>query len=105
MGAVSAYQIILSWVANTFPRPLVKRASAIAICNMIANCANIYGPYMYPSSASPQYIPGSSTNAVVCFVVALLAWGIRIILKRANKKLSENEHETEAQGEVFKYVL
>lgn len=25
MGAVSAYQIIIAWVANSFPRPLVKR--------------------------------------------------------------------------------
>ena len=46
MGAVSAYQIILSWVANSFPRPLVKRSAVIAITNMIGNCANIYGAYM-----------------------------------------------------------
>ena len=35
LGAVSAYQIIVAWVANSFPRPLVKRSAAIAICNMI----------------------------------------------------------------------
>jgi len=35
LGAVSAYQIIITWVANSFPRPLVKRSAAIAICNMI----------------------------------------------------------------------
>ena len=46
MGGVSAYQIILSWVANSFPRPLVKRSAVIAITNMIGNCANIYGAYM-----------------------------------------------------------
>lgn len=33
MGAVSAYQIILSWVANSFPRPLVKRSVAISVAN------------------------------------------------------------------------
>lgn len=35
LGSVSAYQIIVAWVANSFPRPLVKRSAAIAICNML----------------------------------------------------------------------
>jgi len=35
LGAVSAYQIIVAWVANSFPRPMVKRSAAIAICNMV----------------------------------------------------------------------
>jgi hypothetical protein len=35
LGAVPAYQIIVTWVANSFPRPMVKRSAAIAICNMV----------------------------------------------------------------------
>lgn len=46
MGAVPAYQIIVAWVSNSFLRPLPKRASSIAICNMIANGATIYASYM-----------------------------------------------------------
>jgi hypothetical protein len=42
LGAVSAYQIIITWVANSFPRPLVKRSAAIAICNMIGKSS--YSP-------------------------------------------------------------
>ncbi|TVY65739.1 putative transporter, partial [Lachnellula suecica] len=53
MGAVSAYQIIITWIANSFPRPLVKRSASIAICNMVGNTASIYGAYMYPKSAAP----------------------------------------------------
>lgn len=48
MGAVSAFQIIVAWVANSFIRPMVKRSAAIAICNAIGNCASIYGTYFYP---------------------------------------------------------
>jgi hypothetical protein len=40
LGAVSAYQIIITWVANSFPRPLVKRSAAIAICNMIGKSSS-----------------------------------------------------------------
>ncbi|KAK3396864.1 major facilitator superfamily domain-containing protein [Sordaria brevicollis] len=93
MGAVSAYQIIISWVANSFPRPMVKRSAAVAIANMIGNTASIYGSYMYPASAGPQYIPGGSANSVICLLVGLLALGLRYLHKWENKKLEKVERE------------
>jgi len=100
MGAVSAYQIILSWIANSFPRPLVKRSACISIANMIGNCANIYGSYMYPISDAPRYIPGGSATATVALVVAVLAFVIRTVLKRQNKALAERE-VVDAEGNVM----
>lgn len=88
-------QIIVSWVSNSFPRPLVKRSASIAIANMIGNTATIYGSYMYPSSTGPQYIPGGSTNAVVCLLVAALALILRFIHIRENRKLEKFEREAE----------
>lgn len=41
MGAVSAYQIILSWIANSFPRLLVKRSAFIRSQIQLRN-AQIY---------------------------------------------------------------
>ncbi|KAK2772349.1 hypothetical protein FQN53_004615 [Emmonsiellopsis sp. PD_33] len=93
LGAVAAYQIIVSWVATCFPRPMVKRSSAIAICNMVGNTASIYGSYMYPSDDAPQYIPGGTANAVVCVLVALMAVIVRLINVRENKKLERLELE------------
>ncbi|KAK3493454.1 major facilitator superfamily domain-containing protein [Neurospora crassa] len=93
MGAVSAYQIILSWVANSFPRPMVKRSAAVAIANMFGNTASIYGSYMYPASAAPQYIPGGSANSVICLLVGLLALFLRYLHKWENKKLERAEAE------------
>lgn len=84
-------QIIVSWVANSFPRPLVKRSASIAIANMFGNTATIYGSYMYPASTGPRYIPGGSTNAAVCLVVAGLALLLRFLHKRENKKLERAE--------------
>lgn len=89
----SADQIIVSWVANSFPRPMVKRSICIALANMIGNTASIYGSYMYPSSASPRYIPGGVTNTVVCVVVAAMAMLLRWIHIRENKKLEALESE------------
>ncbi|KAK3386697.1 major facilitator superfamily domain-containing protein [Podospora didyma] len=93
MGAVSAYQIIVAWIANSFPRPLVKRSASLAIANMIGNTASIYGSYMYPASAAPQYVPGGSTNTVVCVLVGALALALRFLHKRINRKLEEAEVE------------
>lgn len=108
MGAVSAYQIILSWVANSFPRPLVKRSACISIANMMGNCANIYGSYMYPATDGPRYLPGGVSTAAVALLVAALALMLRAILARQNKKLAERESlEDGGPGgrEGFRYVL
>lgn len=108
-------QIIVSWVANSFPRPLVKRSAAIAISNMIGNCANIYGSYLYPGTDAPRYIPGGSANTAICVVVALLALLLRYVHIRENRKLERNEgeehaHEPDEDGYVdrrafgFRYI-
>ncbi|KUI61564.1 hypothetical protein VP1G_08724 [Cytospora mali] len=102
MGAVSAFvetdQIIVSWVANSFPRPLIKRSISIAIANMIGNTASIYGSYMYPKSASPRYIPGGTANTVICLLVALMALVLRFVHIKENRKLEILEREL-ADGE------
>ncbi|KAJ9602393.1 hypothetical protein H2200_013248 [Cladophialophora chaetospira] len=93
IGAVSAFPVMTAWIANSFIRPLVKRASAIAICNSVANAASAYGTFMYPASQAPQYMQGSAGNACVCLAAALLALALRIIYKRENKKLEKMEAE------------
>lgn len=98
MGAVSAYQIIVSWLANSFPRPLVKRSSAIAIANCIANAGSIYASYMYPSSDAPRYIPGSSANAGICMGIVVLTLVLRYIHQWENKKLEKAENEDMVEG-------
>jgi hypothetical protein len=97
MGAVSAYQIIIAWVANSFPRPLVKRSAAIAVANMIGNTASIYGSYMWPSSSGPRYIPGGSATATIAFLVAVISFVIRLVHVHMNKQLDEIEPSDDAQ--------
>lgn len=48
---------------------------------------------MYPSSTGPQYIPGGSANTVMCVLVSILAFVLRIIHKRENRKLEEAESQ------------
>ncbi len=54
MGAFSAFQVILSWVSSTIPRPKAKRAVAIAIATAISNgVGNIPSAYLYPTTDAP----------------------------------------------------
>ncbi|PYH67700.1 MFS transporter [Aspergillus vadensis CBS 113365] len=113
MGAVSAYQIIIAWVANSFPRPLVKRSAAIATANMIGNTASIYGSYMWPSSSGPRYIAGGAATAGIALLVAIIAFAIRIVHLRMNKALDAAEQDRvgaevddlEARNAGFRYIL
>ncbi|KAH8819284.1 MFS transporter [Xylogone sp. PMI_703] len=113
MGTIPAYQLIVSWVANSFPRPLVKRSIAIAVANMIGNTATIYGPYMYPATDGPRYTAGGAAVAAVCFVAAILAYVLRLIHIQENKKLVNRENHLEVTQHLdgntrragFRYIL
>ncbi|KAL9056364.1 MAG: hypothetical protein Q9162_002955 [Coniocarpon cinnabarinum] len=100
MGAVAAYQIIVAWVANSFPRPLVKRSACIAIANMFGNSATIYGSYMWSDADAPRYLPGGTATAVIGLVVMGLTWTLRTWLDRMNKGLAAKE-EVDSEGNVI----
>lgn len=53
MGAFSAFQLILSWVSATVPRPKAKRAVALALATAVSNATNIATAYLYPSWSAP----------------------------------------------------
>ncbi|KAJ5950135.1 uncharacterized protein N7479_008548 [Penicillium vulpinum] len=115
MGAVPAYQIIIAWVANSFPGPLIKQSAAIAIANMIGNTASIYGNYMWPFSSGPRYVSGGSATAAIAFLVAFVALVIRLVHVHMNKRLDEtelsmvihpfNSTDLETRAVGFRYIL
>ncbi|KAJ5475712.1 hypothetical protein N7539_007999 [Penicillium diatomitis] len=91
IGAVSVDQIIIVWVVNSFPRPLVKLSPAIALENMIGNTASICGSYMWSSTSGPGYIPGGDGGARIAVSVAVIALAIRLIHIRLKKRLEAAE--------------
>ncbi|KAI1124160.1 allantoate permease [Nemania abortiva] len=105
IGAVTAYQIILAWVANSFPRPLVKRSACISVANLVGNAGNIYGSYMYPASDGPRYLAGGAATAGVALLVAVLALTVRLVLRKENKRLAEREASEPETEAGFRYIL
>ncbi|KAL1631254.1 hypothetical protein SLS54_000013 [Diplodia seriata] len=54
-GFYSSWSLVFAWASNAIPRPAAKRAAALAMVNSVANCANIFGSYLYPPSHAPRY--------------------------------------------------
>lgn len=91
-GVYTAFTIGLTWAANTLPRPPAKRAATMALCNCIANCSSIYGPFLYPQSTAPRYLIAMGVNAGTSLMSIVVATIFRFILIGLNKKLDNIEN-------------
>lgn len=118
IGASSCFQIIVTFVASSFPRPFEKRASVVAWGSVLGNSASVYGAYMYPNSSGPRYLEGGAAMVGVTVFVAALVYGIRLWHVRLNRKLAEKEvmgsdgqvinghaDDPDARAVGFRYIL
>ncbi|KAL1746783.1 major facilitator superfamily domain-containing protein [Schizophyllum fasciatum] len=92
-GALPAFQVILTWVSNSFPRPFAKRSAVIALVNMLGNIASTYGSFLYPASEGPRYVKGGAVMAAIAVACASTALLIRFVLAHENKKLERSERQ------------
>lgn len=114
MGVYSAFNVTLSWVSSTIPRPKAKRAAALAMVNSIANCTHLFTSYLYPSTDKPRYLKAGLVLATFTGVCAVTAIALRVWLKHENRKLDREEgfspgssEEVGADGrrKGFRYTL
>ncbi|KAG4426706.1 hypothetical protein IFR04_000137 [Cadophora malorum] len=99
-GVYGSYNVALAWISSTLPRPVEKRAAAIALVNTIGNFAQIYSPYMYPKSDGPRYLAAMCCNAAFCALCILATLLLRQCLVHENKKLDalETQQNIEISG-------
>ncbi|KAL1865061.1 hypothetical protein VTK73DRAFT_5516 [Phialemonium thermophilum] len=91
-GAYSPYNLCVSWVSSSLPRPRAKRAAALAIVNfMAAGVAHFYTSYMFPDSQKPRYYAGGGVMSGACMVCCLMALSIKYYLKKQNLKFEAEE--------------
>ncbi|KAK1142258.1 hypothetical protein N8T08_008002 [Aspergillus melleus] len=68
-GSYSPYNLVVSWLSSTLPRPKSKRAAAFAIVNLMgAGVAHFYTSYMFPDSQKPRYYAGGGVMSGACLV-------------------------------------
>lgn len=60
----------------------------------LRNLAQIWSPYLYPSSDGPRYTMAFATNSVMAGTAIVFCFILRYFLKRANK--AEDRKDAEA---------
>jgi len=90
-GVYGSYNVALAWISSTLPRPVEKRAAAIAIVNTIGNIAQVYSPYMYPKTDGPRYLSAMIANSIFCLACISVTLLLRFCLGRENRKLETLE--------------
>jgi hypothetical protein len=111
-GVYSAFNVTLSWVSSTIPRPKSKRAAALAMVNSLANCTHLFTSYLYPKTDAPQFVMAGATLASFCALCAIMSFVLRTYLKRENAKFDRAEGfvpgDKEAAGgqqKGFRYLI
>jgi MFS family permease len=104
-GVYGSYNVALAWISSTLPRPIEKRAAAIAIVNTVGNFAQIYSPYLYPTTDGPRYLTAMIANSCFCLACLAATLGLRWCLKRENAKLVQLELQQSSRLELEKITL
>lgn len=86
-GVYACNSVIIGWISHTCGQTREKKAISLAIANTIANLGPIYTPYLWPSTDEPRYITAMASSAAFSFIALCLAWVLRLMHQRDNKKL------------------
>jgi len=83
----------MAWVAASLGQTNEKKAVAVALANTLANLSFVYTPFLWPDTDKPRY--GMAMGASIGFSagVILVAWILRTVLKRDNKKIRATDSE------------
>jgi len=91
-GYVAA-SMTLVWVSNSIPRPPSKRAASIGIVNGFGNIGNLVSSFVWEVEWSPQYRPSMIIGICSLLVAIALAFVIRTMLIRENRRMDQAEDE------------
>ncbi|KAF9257148.1 MFS general substrate transporter [Marasmius fiardii PR-910] len=87
----AGFAMNLVWVSNVVTRPPAKRAAAIAIVNGSGNIGNIIGSFVWKAEWGPAYHQSMAVSLAALALSTVLAFIIRQMIVRDNKKLDEDE--------------
>lgn len=85
--------INLAWTGAVLGQTDEKKAVTLAIANTLGNLSFVYTPYLWPDSDAPRFGPAMWASVGFSAGVILVAWIIRFVLQRDNKKIREENSE------------
>jgi len=86
--------IVLVWVSNSVPRPPSKRAASLGIVNGFGNLGSLVSAFVWKVQWSPQYRPSMIIGICSLLVAIALAFVIRTMLIRENRRMDQAEDES-----------
>lgn len=98
-GFFSAVTIIITWTVNNQASDEGK-GTGIAVLNVVGQMGPLVGTRLYPDSDGPYYVKGMSVCAGAMGMVVILAFALRLVLKRENGKSREKWKQAESEGLV-----
>ncbi|KAL4968438.1 putative MFS transporter [Aspergillus stella-maris] len=104
-GFFSAITLIITWSMDNRVANEGKGAS-VAILNVIGQCGPLLGTRLYPATDGPLYVQGMSVCAGFMGLVAVLAFALRVSLRKANERVQRGEDvgdgtDREREGLIF----
>ncbi|KAK9770784.1 hypothetical protein SCAR479_12575 [Seiridium cardinale] len=87
IGAYSVNSAIVGWIATTLSQSREKKAVALAMTNVSAQIAQVYGAYLWPKTDGPRYVIGFSASAAFSVMSIIMCWLMKFMLKRENARL------------------
>ncbi|KAF3926560.1 hypothetical protein AA313_de0202737 [Arthrobotrys entomopaga] len=103
-GIFSAIAIIIPWTVGN-SESAEGRGTGVAILNLVGQCGPLLGTRLYPVRDGPYYTFGMTICGVFMMAVAGLAFGLRIMLAKENKKRDEAYlKRARGQAEAGTYV-
>ncbi|KAL2206072.1 MFS general substrate transporter [Sarocladium strictum] len=93
-GVYACNSVIIGWIASTCGQTKEKKAAAIGMANTIANLSPIYSPYLWPAWNAPRYVIPMVASAAFSFVALVLAWVMRRILIKENRRIRASTTES-----------
>ena len=90
-GGHGGNSVCLAWTQKTMLRPRIKRAAAVAFVNAVGNTSQVWTSYLYPDHNAPRHVLAMSVNSAFALMAIGAAFGMRLVLQRANKQLESGE--------------
>jgi MFS family permease len=120
-GFFTVVVLTISWSINN-QADEGRRGAGFALLQVLGQCGPLVGARLYPDRDGPYYTSGMTVCAAAMAGVAVVAWGLRLYLKRLNARLDveegvdgreDEEEEEEGEGLVrgrrrtrrFRYML
>lgn len=86
-GLFGANPLINTWITSTLARNPEKKATSIAVNNILGQLGNVMAPYFFVASDEPRYIMAFILMFVMAGLCIASAMALKYSLWRENKKL------------------